>query len=72
MRLQPVGDVARLEIVREEELDAAKPGLGRRTETVEELDLLEHHAEISGEIRQSVLPCLCAATVGTLVRRPRG
>jgi hypothetical protein len=55
VRLQPIGNVGRLEIIGEEELDAAKPGLRRRAEAVEELHFLEHHAEIGGEIRHFVL-----------------
>src|SRR6266851_4921400 len=51
VRLQPVGDVAGLEIVGEEELDPTEPRLGRRAEAVEKIDLLEHHAEIGGEFR---------------------
>src|SRR6185312_12352831 len=49
--LEPRRDLARREIIGKEILDAAEARFRRRTEAVEEGHVLEHHAEIGGELR---------------------
>jgi len=57
---EPLGDRLGRMLVREQELDALESGARGRVEPVEKADVLEHHAEIGGEIRHGALPGLPA------------
>src|SRR5205823_3652725 len=68
---EPLGDDFRRMLVGEQELDTLEAGARGRIEPVEKADLLEHHAEIGGEIRHGALPGLPAARQrATLAIRP--